>query len=117
MRPPQKNSTNFKPFLAIRLCQAHQTLLGTHGDQLPSLSGGHGSKDFLCSAHLVEAFVGRIYSLKHFHKCKFVHQRPQQDEHYRENPWNHDLLRVRGVECRVLLKMFGGIITLYWLIL
>ena len=85
--------------LRISLWQPHKTLLGTHGDQLPSLSGGHGSKDFLCSAHLVEAFDGRIYSLKHFHKCKFVHQRPQQDEQYRENPWNHELLKVRGVDC------------------
>ena len=39
--------------LYIRLCQAPQKLLGTHGNQLPSLSGVYGFKDFLCSAHLV----------------------------------------------------------------
>ena len=26
-----------------------------------------------------------------FNKCKFVHQRTQEDEHYRENPSNHEL--------------------------
>ena len=80
-----------------RVWLAPQTLFGTHSNQPPS--GDHGFKDFLCSAHLVEAFDGQIYSLKHFHKSKFVHQRPQQDEHFRENPWNYELLRARGVYC------------------
>ena len=91
--------------------QAPQTLLGTHGNQLPSPSGVHGFKDFLYSAHLVEAFDGRIYSYGSVLKSKFVHQRPQQDEHYRENPWNHELLRVRGVEYRGFPTMFGGLVT------
>ena len=29
-------------------------------------------------------------------KCQFVHQRIQENGHDRENPWNHELLRVRG---------------------
>merc|ERR1711923_330638 len=90
------------------------TFLTRHDDQLPSLQGVHGLKDFLCSAHLLEAFDGRIYSLKHFIKCKFVHQRTQEDEHYRENPSNHELLTVRGVDRRAFLKMFRGQITVYW---
>ena len=73
-------------------------------------------KDFLCSAHLFESFDGRIYSLKHFYKCKFVHQRTQKDEHYRENPSNHELLTVRGVDRRALLKMFRGQITVYYVL-
>ena len=88
-------------WLDTRLCQAPQTLLGTHGNQLPSPSGVNGFKDFLCSAHLVEAFDGRIYSLKHFHKSKFVPQRTHEDGHYGENPSNHELLTVKGGDCRV----------------
>ena len=52
-------------------------------------------------------------SLKHFHKSKFVHQRTQEDEHYRENPSNHDLLTVMGVDRRAFLKMFRAQITVY----
>ena len=69
-------------------------------------------KDFLCSAHLLESFDGRIYSLNHFNKCIFVHQRTQKDEHYRENPSNHELLTERGVDRRALLKMFRGQISI-----
>ena len=76
------------------------------------MSGVHGLKDFLCSAHLHGSFDGQIYSLKHFHKFKFVHQRTQEDEHYREDPSNHELLTVRGVDRRALLKMFRGQITI-----
>ena len=47
-----------------------------------------------------------------FLKSKFVHQRIQEDGHYRENPSNHELLRARGVDCQVLENMFGGILTL-----
>ena len=67
----------------------HQTFLTTLDNQLPSLSRVHGFKDFLCSVHLLGSFDGQIYSLKHFHNCKFVHQRIQEDEHYREtmNSW------------------------------
>ena len=83
-----------------------------HDDQLLAMSGVHGLKDFLCSAHLLESLDGRIYSLKHFHKCKFAHQRTHEDGHYKQNPSNHELLTLRGVNCRVLLKMFGGQITL-----
>ena len=66
------------------------------------------------SVHLLGSFDGRIYSLKHLHNCKFVHQRTQEDDHYRENPSNHELLTLtlRGVDCQMLLKMFGGQITL-----
>ena len=72
----------------------------TNGNHLPSLSGVHGLKDFLCSDHLLGSFDGRIYSIKHFHKCKFVHQRTQEDGDYRENPSNHELLTLRGVDRR-----------------
>ena len=34
----------------------------THGNQLPSLSGVYGLKDFLCSDHLVESFDVKIYT-------------------------------------------------------
>ena len=30
------------------------------------MSEGHGFKDFLCSDHIIEAFDGQIYFLKHF---------------------------------------------------
>ena len=52
----------------------------------------------------------------HLWKCfksKFVHQRIREDGHCRENPANHELLTLRGVDRQVLLKMFGGQITLY----
>ena len=86
--------------LGVRVWQGPQTLFSTHGNQLSSLSEVHGFKDFLCSAQLVESFDGQIYSYESVLKSKFVHQRPQQDEHYRENPWNHDPLKVRGVDYR-----------------
>ena len=93
-----------------------RTFFSTNGNHLPSLSGVYGLKDFLCSDHLHGSFGGRIYSLKHFNKCKFVHQRTQEDEHYRENPSNHELLTVRGVDRRALLKMFRGQITIYCIV-
>ena len=49
-----------------RVGQGPQTYFGTHGNQLPSLSGVHGFKDFVCSSYLVGSFDGRIYTLKHF---------------------------------------------------
>ena len=79
-------------------------------DQLPSMSGVHGLKDFLCSAHLHGSFDGRIYSYGSVLKSKFVHQRIHEDEHYRDNPSNHELLTVRGVDCRASKKMFWGVI-------
>ena len=72
--------------LNSRVCQGPQTFFSTHSIHLTSLSGVHGFKDFICSAHLVGAFDGRIYSYESVLKSKFVHQRPQEDEHYRENP-------------------------------
>ena len=39
----------------------------------------------------------------------------QEDEHYRENPSNHELLTVRGVDRRAFLKMFRAQITVYWI--
>ena len=89
-----------------------QTFFSTHGNYLPSLSGVHGLKDFLHSDHLLEWFDGRSYSLKHSHKCNFYHKTTQQDGHYRENPSNHELQTVRGVECLVSKNMFGGLIPL-----
>ena len=73
-------------WLYIILWQGPQTFFGTHDNQPPLPSGVHGFKDFLCSAYLLGSFDGRIYSLKHSHNCKFVQQRIQEDEHYRENP-------------------------------
>ena len=98
--------------LFSRVWQGPQRFLTRHDNQLPSLSGVHGLKDFFCIDHLLESFYGGSYSLKHFHKSTFHHKRTQEDGHYRENPSNHELLRVRGVDCRALLKMFGGLVTL-----
>merc|ERR1711923_658568 len=89
------------------------TFLTRHDDQLPSLSGVHGLKDFLCSAHLLESFDGQIYTYGTVLKSKFVHQRTQEDEHYRENPLSHELLAVRGVDRRAFLKMIWAQITVY----
>ena len=75
----------------------------THGNQLPSLSGVHGLKDFLCSDHLVELLHGRSYTYGSVLKSNFY-------GHYRANPSNHELLAVRGVDCRVSKKMYGGLI-------
>ena len=66
--------------------QGPQTFFGTHSNQLPSLSGVHGFKDFLYSVYLVGSFDGRIYTYGSVLNSKFVHQRPQQDEDYRKNP-------------------------------
>ena len=97
--------------LYSRLWFGPGTFLRRHDDQLPSLSGVHGLKDFLCSAHLLESFDGRIYTYWSVLKSKFVHQRTQEDEHHRENSSNHELLTVRGVDRHALLKMFWGQIT------
>ena len=98
--------------MGIRAGGPPKTSFATLDDQLPSMSGVHGFKDFLCSDHLLESFDGRIYSYGSVLKSKFVHQRTQEDEHYRENPSNHELLTVRGVDRRALLKMFRGQITI-----
>ena len=103
-------------FVSIRAGWPPQPLSATLDDQLPSMSGAHGLKDFLCSVHLLESFEGRIYSLEHFHKCKFVPKRTQEDEHYRRNPSNHELLTVRGVDRRAFLKMFRAQITVYCIV-
>ena len=97
-------------WLFIRAGWGPQTFFWTHDNQLLSLSGVHGLKDYLCSAHLHGSFDGRIYSLEHFHKSKFVQQRTQEGGHYRGNPWNHELLTVRGVDYRASKKMFWGVI-------
>ena len=102
--------------VSSRLWFGSGTFLTRHDDQLPSLSGVHGLKDFLCSAHLLESFDGRIYTYWSVLKSKFVHQRTQEDEHYRENPSNHELLTVRGGDCRASKKMFGGLLPPYWTI-
>ena len=65
------------------------------------MSGVHRLKDFLCSDHLLESFEGRIYTYGSVLKSKFVHQRIHEDEHYRENPSNHELMTLRGVDRRV----------------
>ena len=76
-----------------------QTFFTTHDNQIPSLSEVYGFKDFLYSAHLLGSFVGQIYSYGSVLKSIFVHQGIQEDGHYREN---HESLRVRRVDCRVL---------------
>ena len=107
-----------QPFVKICEIQCHlHTRVGggpgtfflTHGNHLPWLSGVHGLKDFLCSDHLLESFDGRIYTYGSVLKSKFVHQRTHEDEHYRENPSNHELLTVRGGDCRASKKMFRGL--------
>ena len=77
-----------------------QPLYATLDEQLPSMSGAHGLKDFFCSAHLLESFEGQIYTYGSFLKSKFVPQKTQEDGHYRENPSNHELLTLRGVDRR-----------------
>ena len=73
--------------MGIRAGGPPKTSFATLDDQLPSMSGVHCVKDFLCSAHHLESFDGRIYSYGSVLKSKFVHQRiHQEDEHYRENP-------------------------------
>ena len=79
--------------------QSPQTFFTTRNNQLSSLSEVYGFKVFLCSAHLLGSFVGRIYSYGSVLKSIFVHQGIQEDGHYREN---HEPLRVRRVDCRVL---------------
>ena len=59
-------------------------------------------KDFLSSDHLLESFDGRSYTYGSVLKSNFYHKTTQQDGHYyRANPSNHELLTVRGVDCRV----------------
>ena len=58
----------------------------------------------------------QLTCLKHFHKCKSVHQRTQEDGHYRENPSNHELLTVREGDCRASKKMFWGLLPPYCII-
>ena len=90
-------------YMCIRVWWGPQTFLTTLTNQLPllpSLSGVHGLKDFLCSDHLLESFMVefRLKVLKSNFHCK----RPYEDGHCRENPSNHELLTVKGVGCRVL---------------
>ena len=57
----------------IRVWWCPWTFLTTHDNQLPSMSGVHSLKDFLCSAHLLESFDGRIYTYGSVLKSKFIH--------------------------------------------
>ena len=66
----------------------------------------------MCSSSWI-LLMDKIYTYGSVLKSKFGHQRIREDGHYRENPSNHELLTLRGVDCQVLLKMFGGQITLY----
>ena len=91
-----------------------QTFFSTHGNHLPSLSGVHGLKDFLHSDHLLEWFDVRIYTYGSVLKSNFYHQITQEDGHYGENPSNHELLTVRGGDCRASKKMFRGLLPPYW---
>ena len=68
---------------------------------------------FLWSSTFYSSFDGRIYTYCSVLKSKFVHQRTQEDEHYRENPSNHELLTVRGVDRCAFLKMFWAQVTVY----
>ena len=97
-------------YMYVRAGWPHQPLSGTLDDQLPSMSGAHGLKDFLCSAHLLESFEGRIYTYGSVLKSKFVPQRTQEDGLYRKNPSNYELLTLRGVDRRVCLIRVGGVI-------
>ena len=87
-----------------------QTFFSTHGNHIPSLSGVHGLKDFLHSDHLLEWFDVRIYTYGSVLKSNFYHQITQEDGHYGENPSNHELLTVRGGDCRASKKMFGSLL-------
>ena len=98
--------------LSSRAEWGHGTFFSTHGNHLPSLSGVHGLKDFLWSDHLLESFNGRSYTHGSVLKSNFYHKTTQEDGHYRENPSNHELLTVRGGDCRVWKKMFRGLIPL-----
>ena len=94
----------------IRVGGGSQTFFSTHGNHLPSLSGVHGLKDFLHSDHLLEWFDVRSYTYGSVLKSNFYHERTQEDGHIIENPSKHELLTVRGVDCRASKKMFWGVI-------
>ena len=51
-------------YMQIRAGGPPKTFLTRHDDQLPSMLGVHGLKNFLClcSAHLLESFDGQIYT-------------------------------------------------------
>ena len=100
-------------YMCTRAGGGSGTFFSTHGNHLPWLSGVHGLKDFLWSDHLHESFGGRIYSYGSVLKSKFVHQRTHEDGHSRENPSNHELLTVRGGDCRASKKMFRGLLPPY----
>ena len=74
------------------------------------MSGVHGLKDFLYSDHLLESFDGRSYTYGSVLKSNFYHKTTQEDGDFRDNPSNHELLTVRVGDCRLLKKMFGGLI-------
>ena len=86
--------------MVIRAGWPPKPLSATLDNQLPSMSGAHGLKDFLCNAHLLESFEWRIYTYGSVLKSKLVTQRTQEDGYYRENPSNHELLTLRGVDRR-----------------
>ena len=70
----------------------------------------------ICSPGVVELVRSNLapdFPLFHVHKSTFHLKRTQEDGHYRENLSNHELLRVRRVDCHALLKIFGGFVTLY----
>ena len=99
---------------SIRVGWGPRTFFSTHGNQLPSLSGVHGLKDFLSSDHLVKSFDGISYTYGgSVLKSNFYHKTTQEDGHYRENPSNHELLTDRGGDCRASKKMFRGLLPPY----
>ena len=96
----EASATTLIIYMKARVWFGPGTFLTRHDDQLPSLSGVHVLKDFLCSAHLLESFDWRIYSLKHFNKCKFVHQRTTEKILQTMNSWQWgELIVVPSLKC------------------
>ena len=59
-----KNTTSNIMFTINRAGWPPKTSFATLDNQLPSVSGAHGLKDFLCSDHLLESFEWRIYTYR-----------------------------------------------------
>ena len=54
---------------------------------------------FFETSIFLDSFMDK-FTLLNTSKCKFVFERIQEDGHYRENPSNHELLTLRGVDRR-----------------
>ena len=116
---PRRNDSNVWTSSRIRQCWLERDDPPKHS-LLPSTINSPQCQEFMVSRifSVVSILLRPLmdeFTLKNtsINKCNFYHKTTQQDGHYTENPSNHELLTVRGGDCRASKKMFRGILPPY----